>query len=88
MAGTARDVFIDHDESRESVRARLDDIERIAKRVGQAVAIGHPHDRTVEALERWLPTLAERGLTLAPISALVMRRQSAAPLANQGAAKP
>lgn len=83
MAGTARDVFIDHDESRESVRARLDDIERIAKRVGQAVAIGHPHDRTVEALERWLPTLAERGLTLAPISALVMRRHLAATAAKQ-----
>ena len=88
MASTARDVFIDHDESRESVRARLDDIERIAKRVGQAVAIGHPHDRTIEALERWLPTLAERGLTLAPISALVMRRQIAVPVANQGAVKP
>ena len=88
MAGTARDVFIDHEESRESVRARLDDIERIAKRVGLEVAIGHPHDRTVEALERWLPTLAERGLTLAPISALVMRRHLAAPLVSQGAAKP
>lgn len=83
MAGAARDVFIDHEESRESVRARLDDIERIAKRVGQAVAIGHPHDRTTEALERWLPTLAERGLTLAPISALVMRRHLAATAAKQ-----
>lgn len=87
MANTARDVFIDHDESRESVRARLDDIERIAKRVGQAVAIGHPHDRTIEALERWLPSLQERGLTLAPISALVMRRHLTAPIASQGAAK-
>jgi len=75
VAGAARDVFIDHEASRESVQARLEDIERIARRVGHAVAIGHPHDRTIDALERWLPGLAERGLTLAPISAVVLRRQ-------------
>ena len=51
------------------------DIERIARRNGQVVAIGHPHDRTLEELERWLPTLAGQGLTVAPISAVVLRRQ-------------
>jgi hypothetical protein len=75
MASASRDVFIDHEQITGSVRARLADIERIAKRNGQAVAIGHPHDRTLEELERWLPTLAEQGLTVAPISAVVLRRQ-------------
>ena len=51
------------------------DIERIARRNGQAVAIGHPHDRTLDELERWLPTLAEQGLTVAPVSAVILRRQ-------------
>jgi polysaccharide deacetylase 2 family uncharacterized protein YibQ len=74
IPGAARDVFIDHEGSEEAVRARLADIERIALRQGQAVAIGHPHDLTLDALERWLPTLAARGFALAPVSALVVRR--------------
>jgi polysaccharide deacetylase 2 family uncharacterized protein YibQ len=86
IPGTARDVFIDHDGNAEAVAQRLADIERIARRQGQAVAIGHPHDLTLGALERWLPSLAERGFTLAPVSALAKRRwaerrQIAAPAA-------
>ena len=76
IPGAARDVFIDHEGSAEAVAARLADIERIALRQGQAVAIGHPHDLTLGALERWLPTLAERGFTLAPVSALAKRREA------------
>lgn len=75
LPSASRDVFIDHEQVAGSVRARLADIERIARRNGQAVAIGHPHDRTLEELERWLPTLAGQGLTVAPISAVVLRRQ-------------
>lgn len=74
IPGAARDVFIDHDGNEEAVAARLADIERIALRQGQALAIGHPHDVTLEALERWLPTLSGRGFTLAPVSALAERR--------------
>ncbi len=76
IPGTARDVFIDHEGSAEAVAARLNDIERIADRQGQAVAIGHPHDLTLGALERWLPDLAARGFTLAPVSAVVKRREA------------
>jgi polysaccharide deacetylase 2 family uncharacterized protein YibQ len=79
IPGAARDVFIDHEGSGEAVWARLADIERIALRQGQAVAIGHPHDLTLDALERWLPTLAARGFTLAPVSALVQRREALRP---------
>lgn len=76
IPGAARDVFIDHDGTAEAVAARLADIESIALRQGQAVAIGHPHDLTLDALERWLPGLAERGFTLAPVSALAKRREA------------
>jgi polysaccharide deacetylase 2 family uncharacterized protein YibQ len=79
IPGAARDVFIDHEGSEEAVRARLADIERIARRQGQAVAIGHPHDLTLDALERWLPTLAARGFALAPVSALAKRREASRP---------
>ncbi|MCC6468433.1 MAG: divergent polysaccharide deacetylase family protein [Alphaproteobacteria bacterium] len=75
LATSSRDVFIDHEQITGSVRARLADIERIARRGGAAIAIGHPHERTLDELERWLPGLAEQGLTLAPISAVVRRGQ-------------
>jgi polysaccharide deacetylase 2 family uncharacterized protein YibQ len=38
------------------------------------VAIGHPHERTIEALRQWLPTLEAKGLALVPISTVVARQ--------------
>lgn len=69
-----RDVFLDHEIDREYIMSQLGTLERLAKRNGAAVAIGHPHDVTIEALKRWLPTLEERGLALVPISTIVARR--------------
>lgn len=70
-----RDVFIDNDHGNPAaIRRRLAEAERIAKRRGYAVAIGHPHRSTIEALRAWLPGLAARGFDLVPISAVVQRR--------------
>jgi len=69
-----RDVFLDNEIDRAYVMSQLGVLERLAKRNGTAIAIGHPHDVTIEALERWLPTLDERGLALVPISTIVARR--------------
>lgn len=71
MPAIGRDVFIDHDMAPAAVRASLEKLERIARRQGHAVAIGHPHDATIRALAEWLPTLPAKGLALVPISALV-----------------
>lgn len=68
-----RDVFLDNDPSIRAVFAQLKKVEQIARSEGQAIAIGHPHDATLTALEGWLPTLAARGFVLAPISAVVDR---------------
>jgi polysaccharide deacetylase 2 family uncharacterized protein YibQ len=68
-----RDVFLDHEDDSAAIRARLRDAEGIARRQGYAVAIGHPRERTLAALKEWLPTVAERGLVLVPISAIVYR---------------
>ncbi|WP_162912930.1 divergent polysaccharide deacetylase family protein [Rhodospirillaceae bacterium SYSU D60014] len=72
-----RDVFLDNESSAEAVRERLAETETIARRYGFAVAIGHPHDGTIEALSGWLPTLAERGYVLVPISGIVRRNLAA-----------
>jgi len=69
-----RDVFLDNVQTVEAVRAQLVEVEAIARRRGFAVAIGHPHDATVEALEPWLRSLAAHGFVQVPISAIVQYR--------------
>ena len=66
-----RDVFLDHDPSLEKVRESLEKVEHIALKNRLAIAIGHPKPHTIEALKEWLPTLAEKGIALVPISAVV-----------------
>lgn len=67
----SRDVFLDHTQTSAGVRSALAKLEELARLQGIAIAIGHPHDVTAAALEAWLPTLAERGLQLIPLSAAV-----------------
>ncbi len=67
-----RDIFLDHGgDDAGLVLQQLAKLEAVAKRQGYAVAIGHPHDGTVTALELWIPDALARGFALVPISALV-----------------
>ena len=69
-----RDVFLDNVQSADAVEAKLAEVERIARSHGHAIAIGHPHDATLAALSRWLPTLEARGFALVPVSTIVKRK--------------
>ena len=71
-----RNVFLDDEETLASVRRKLVETEEVARRQGYAVAIGHPHDVTLQALAEWLPTLQAKGLALAPITAVLRKRNS------------
>jgi len=71
VAHATRDVFLDHDMRREAIAAALAKTERIARERGYAVAIGHPHDGTIEELAEWLPTLKAKGIQLVPVSTIV-----------------
>lgn len=66
-----RDVFLDPDPSPATVAREFERMKRLARRRGQAVAIGHPYPATLEFLERELPRLAEEGIELVPISDLL-----------------
>ncbi len=68
-----RNIFLDNEVSAGAVQAQLARLEVEARRAGFAVAIGHPHDGTIAALQAWLPTLGERGFRLVPISAIAQR---------------
>lgn len=75
MAYAVRDVFLDHDQSAQSVRAQLKETERIARRNGHAIAIGHPHDVTVDVLRNWIPEARAAGFQLVPLTAIVRSRR-------------
>jgi polysaccharide deacetylase 2 family uncharacterized protein YibQ len=69
-----RDVFLDNEFGAEAVEAQLKVLESEARKYGYAVAIGHPHEGTIAALKAWLPTLADRGYVLVPISDIAAQR--------------
>ena len=58
----------------DAVRRQLAETETLARRQGFAIAIGHPHDVTIQALAEWLPGLSGKGFVLGPISAAIRRR--------------
>ncbi|MBI5165017.1 MAG: divergent polysaccharide deacetylase family protein [Magnetospirillum sp.] len=67
----ARDVFLDNEQSVSAVRGQLAKLEELARKRGHAIAIGHPHDATIEALAGWLPRLEGRGLVLVPLTTII-----------------
>lgn len=74
----ARDVFLDHVPTDEFLQNSLALLEKKALAKGYAIAIGHPKSVTINALRAWIPTLKDKGLELAPVSA-VLKHSSAKP---------
>jgi polysaccharide deacetylase 2 family uncharacterized protein YibQ len=57
-----RDVFLDRTISVSAVSARLAELESVARANGYAIAIGHPHDVTLDMIEKWIPHARSAGL--------------------------
>ncbi len=66
-----RNIFLDHVDDVATVQGRLAELERLARRTGFAVAIGHPRDATLTALAAWLEEVEGRGFVLVPLTAVV-----------------
>ncbi|OPZ78569.1 MAG: Divergent polysaccharide deacetylase [Alphaproteobacteria bacterium ADurb.Bin438] len=71
IPNASRDVFIDHIIDEEKALKQLKHLENKALKYGYTVGIGHPHKVTISALEKWIPTLKEKGIELVPISYVV-----------------
>jgi len=69
----ARHVFLDNEMTVSAVRGQLAKTEAYARKYGAAIAIGHPHDGTIEALAGWLPGLEAKGFVLVPVTTIVKR---------------
>ena len=74
LPATGRDVFLDNEIDARAIRTQLAELERVANRRGSAVAIGHPHEATIEALAQFVPEMMGRGMQLVGVSAVVRQR--------------
>jgi polysaccharide deacetylase 2 family uncharacterized protein YibQ len=72
-----RNIFLDNDNNAAAVAARLAETERLARRQGVAIAIGHPRDGTLTALGTWLSDVSASGFDLVPLSAVLARSKVA-----------
>lgn len=63
-----RDVFLDNEPDEARIHAQLLELEKISRRRGYAIGIGHPYDATVAALSEWFRTLPDKGIVLVPLS--------------------
>ena len=79
---TNRDVFLDNVREEGYILNQLAELERIARANGSAIGIGHPYPQTVRALKQWIPTLAQKGITIVPISQLLSNQQAATQIAR------
>lgn len=70
------DRTIDVVVSRTAIDDALQEIEAIAKAQGVAVAVARPFPVTIRRLERWMRDLDEKGLVLAPISAVTNKQKT------------
>ena len=73
-----RNIFLDDVEDEAAVMGQLVKAEEQAKSAGSVIVIGHPHDGTIAALTEWLPTLANKGITLVPVTTVVKAREAKA----------
>jgi uncharacterized protein len=67
VASAGRDIFLDDVQTPGAIEASLAQAEVLAKRDGVAIAIGHPHGTTLDALSRW----RHDGFDLVPVSVAI-----------------
>jgi len=68
-----RDIFLDPDFSPQTLRRQFDRFIDIASRHGRAIAIAHPHPRTLEFIRQHISELERHGITLVPVSTLISK---------------
>lgn len=70
LTALERDIFLDHAIDPAAISARLDDVESLAQLRGWVIAIGHPHDATLDALEDWIGEAEAQGFEFVTLSEL------------------
>lgn len=83
-----RDVFLDHEQTEEFVDQQFKRLVQLARRNGSAIGIGHPHQVTVDYLEKHLPQLDQQGIAVATVSAVWALRNNNQTMFAEGEKQP
>ncbi len=70
-----RDVFLDHEVTKEAIMYQMQRLIKLAKKHGSAVAIGHPFPETIAVLQSEIPKLAAYGVKLVSITKVIALQQ-------------
>jgi len=65
------DVLLDGEVTEASILRKLDDLERIARRNGQAIGVASAFDESIAAISKWSREAGGRGIEIVGVSALV-----------------
>ena len=66
-----RSVFLDNENDMEYIKGQMLEVQKIALREGEAIAIGHSRINTFYVLKRMIPELIKTGIEIVPVSELV-----------------
>jgi len=73
FARASADRLVDEEQSPAAIMRQLTALEALAKAEGSALGSGFSYPVTVEVAARWTAGLSDRGLQLAPASAMTRR---------------
>ena len=68
LQNASRDIFLDHVIEKEAIDVQFQRLLNRVSYAGHALAIGHPHTLTIEALTHWINIIEERGIKIVPVS--------------------
>ena len=63
-----RDIFLDISSDPEEINKRIDELLKIAKEKGSAIAIGHAKIQTINVLKERIKDFEENGIDIVPVS--------------------
>lgn len=69
-----RDVFLDNVQDATHINAQFERLVALAKQQGTALAIAHPHPKTIAVLSRVLPSLSDYGVHLVSLREMIAYR--------------
>lgn len=69
-----RDIFLDHKPSEAVTRSQIEQLIKKAKIQGTAIAIGHPHESTLRAIQRQLERLRKEKIAVVPLREIILNR--------------
>lgn len=66
-----REIFLDNRVETKAIETEIEELARMAREKGTAIAIGHPHWETLLQLYEMIPKLERQGIQIVPVQELI-----------------